>query len=127
MTRNSLGATTRCVGPSSDCDGWLSSHSLYNGARTSNGVHTFNPLDVDRANNESQWTNSALLRPAAATGRLTDLLAKVEKWFGFVPDTAKAMPNRPAVLNSYLTLSGAVAEGSLSAEPASAWPSRPHT
>ncbi|MEV6275085.1 carboxymuconolactone decarboxylase family protein [Nocardia sp. NPDC051832] len=56
-----------------------------------------------------------LIQPAQAIGKAADLLAGVQKSLGVTPNMTKAMVNSPAVLESYLGFSGALAGGALSA------------
>lgn len=53
--------------------------------------------------------------PDTATGPAAELLADVQKAFGVVPNMMKVMANSPALLKGCLGLSGALAEGVLSA------------
>lgn len=53
------------------------------------------------------------VEPQEATGKAAELLAQVEKSLGIVPTMTKVMANSPALLRSYLALSGAVASGTL--------------
>ncbi|MFJ3407378.1 carboxymuconolactone decarboxylase family protein [Promicromonospora sp. NPDC090134] len=55
------------------------------------------------------------IQPESATGAAAELLDQVQKGLGRVPNMAKAMANSPALLKSYLALSGAVGSGSLPA------------
>lgn len=50
-----------------------------------------------------------------ATGKAAELLAQVQAALGVTPNMTKVMANSPALLQSYLALSGAVAQGVLSA------------
>ena len=59
--------------------------------------------------------NFAPVDPAAATGKAADLLEQVSKSLGLIPNMTKVMANSPALLQSYLALSGAVASGVLPA------------
>jgi uncharacterized peroxidase-related enzyme len=62
-------------------------------------------------------TQMARLNPidkGAATGKTKDLLDQVEKKLGFVPNMMRTMAVSPAVLEGYLGLSGALADGALS-------------
>lgn len=60
--------------------------------------------------------NFAALEPETATGKASELLVQVQKSLGLIPTMTKVMANSPALLQSYLALSGAVAGGTL--EPA---------
>ena len=51
--------------------------------------------------------------PAAATGKAETLLATVKSKMGMVPNMTRIMANAPAVLDGYLSLSGALASSSL--------------
>ena len=53
--------------------------------------------------------------PATATGEAKDLLAQVQKALGVTPNMTKVMANSPALLKSYLVLSGALGAGVLPA------------
>jgi uncharacterized peroxidase-related enzyme len=55
------------------------------------------------------------IRPESATGRAKDLLEAVNAQLGLVPNMMRAMANAPAVLDGYLSLSGALDKGRLSA------------
>lgn len=56
------------------------------------------------------------LNPETATGRAKELLDAVKGKMGLVPNMTRAMANSPATLDGYLSLSGALSEGSLSAK-----------
>lgn len=58
-------------------------------------------------------TNFAPVEPDTATGKASELLAQVQKSLGLTPNMTKVMANSPALLQSYLALSGAVAGGAL--------------
>lgn len=58
-------------------------------------------------------TNFAPVEPEAATGKAAELLVQVHKSLGITPNMTKVMANSPALLQSYLALSGAVAGGVL--------------
>jgi uncharacterized peroxidase-related enzyme len=58
-------------------------------------------------------TNFTLVDPEAATGKAADLLEQVNKSLGLIPNMTKAMANSPALLQSYVALSGAVGRGAL--------------
>ena len=51
-----------------------------------------------------------------ATGKAKELLDAVKSKLGLVPNMTRALANAPAALDGYLSLSGAVAKGSLSAK-----------
>ncbi len=53
--------------------------------------------------------------PATATGQAAELLAQVQKSLGLTPNMTKVMASSPALLNSYLALSGALSSGVLPA------------
>lgn len=57
-----------------------------------------------------------LIDPALATGKAAELLAAVKAKLGLVPNMTRAMANAPAVLESYLQFSGALAHGRLNAK-----------
>src|ERR1700739_1672382 len=59
--------------------------------------------------------NFAPVDPDFATGKAAELLAQVQKSLGVTPNMTKVMANSPALLKSYLALSGAVASGTLPA------------
>src|SRR5246127_4506088 len=59
--------------------------------------------------------NFVPVQPDSATGKAAELLAQVQKSLGQTPNMTKVMANSPALLKSYLTLSGAVAGGRLPA------------
>jgi uncharacterized peroxidase-related enzyme len=59
-------------------------------------------------------THFTPVEPEAATGKAAELLAQVHKSLGLTPNMTKVMANSPALLESYLALSGAVAGGTLS-------------
>lgn len=50
-----------------------------------------------------------------ATGKTAEVLSKVKKKLGKVPNIVSTMANSPAVANAYLSFSAALAEGTLSA------------
>lgn len=54
--------------------------------------------------------------PESATGKARELLDAVKGKLGLVPNMTRAMANAPAVLEGYLSLSGALGKGSLSAK-----------
>jgi AhpD family alkylhydroperoxidase len=56
------------------------------------------------------------IAPEAATGKAKELLDAVNGKLGLVPNMTRAMVNSPAVLEGYLSLSGALGKGSLSAK-----------
>ena len=58
-------------------------------------------------------TDFAPVEPDTATGKAGELLAQVQKSLGLTPNMTKVMANSPALLQSYLALSGAVAGGAL--------------
>jgi uncharacterized peroxidase-related enzyme len=58
-------------------------------------------------------THFALVDSDTATGKAAELLAQVQKSLGLIPNMTKVMANSPALLQSYLALSGAVAGGVL--------------
>jgi uncharacterized peroxidase-related enzyme len=55
------------------------------------------------------------IEPEGAEGAAKALLAQVEKSLGLVPNMTKVMANSPALLEGYLSLSGALAAGGLDA------------
>lgn len=54
--------------------------------------------------------------PETATGKARELLDAVKGKLGLVPNMTRAMANAPAVLDGYLSLSGALGKGALSAK-----------
>jgi len=56
------------------------------------------------------------IQPESSTGRAKELLDAVLGKLGLVPNMTRAMANSPAVLDGYLSLSGALAKGILSAK-----------
>jgi uncharacterized peroxidase-related enzyme len=59
--------------------------------------------------------NFVPVQPDSATGKAAELLAQVQKSLGQTPNMTKVMANSPALLESWLALSGAVAGGELPA------------
>jgi alkylhydroperoxidase family enzyme len=53
------------------------------------------------------------IHPERAEGRARDLLATVEQAFGVVPNATMVMANSPAVLESFLALSGAMGRATI--------------
>jgi uncharacterized peroxidase-related enzyme len=58
-------------------------------------------------------TDFAPVEPDTATGKAGELLPQVQKSLGLTPNMTKVMANSPALSESYLALSGAVAGGAL--------------
>ncbi len=56
------------------------------------------------------------MNPESATGKAKELLDAVKSKLGLVPNMTRAMANSPAVLDGYLSLSGALSKGKLSAK-----------
>lgn len=56
------------------------------------------------------------INPESATGRAKELLDAVKSKLGLVPNMTRAMANSPAVLDGYLSLSGALSKGNLTAK-----------
>ena len=54
--------------------------------------------------------------PQSATGKAKELLEAVQGKLGLVPNMTRAMANSPAVLDGYLSLSGSLSKGALSAK-----------
>ncbi|MDX1969181.1 MAG: carboxymuconolactone decarboxylase family protein [Planctomycetaceae bacterium] len=54
--------------------------------------------------------------PESAVGRAKELLDAVKNKLGLVPNMTRAMANSPAVLDGYLSLSGALSKGNLTAK-----------
>ena len=52
------------------------------------------------------------INPESATGKAKELLDAVKTKLGLVPNMTRAMANAPAVLDGYLSLSGALSKGS---------------
>lgn len=55
------------------------------------------------------------LNPETATGKTKDLFNKVQQKLGLVPNMMRTMGTSTAVLNAYLSLSGALSEGKIGA------------
>ena len=51
------------------------------------------------------------INPESATGKAKELLAAVKAKLGLVPNMTRAMANAPAVLDGYLSFSGALSHG----------------
>jgi uncharacterized peroxidase-related enzyme len=71
--------------------------------------------------NLSIWREEIMSRihqinPQSATGKAKELLDAVQSKLGLVPNMTRAMANSPAVLDGYLSLSGALSKGVLSAK-----------
>jgi uncharacterized peroxidase-related enzyme len=68
--------------------------------------------------NEKEMIMSRILQinPQSATGKAKELLDAVQSKLGLVPNMTRAMANSPAVLDGYLSLSGALSKGALSAK-----------
>lgn len=58
-------------------------------------------------------TRLKLIQPSDAAPKAAELLAATKRKLGVVPNMTKAMANAPAVLEGYLTLSGALGSGVL--------------
>lgn len=58
-------------------------------------------------------TDFTPVEPESATGKAAELLAQVQTSLGLTPNMTKVMANSPALLQSYLALSAAVAGGVL--------------
>lgn len=56
------------------------------------------------------------INPESATGHAKELLDAVKGKLGLVPNMTRAMANSPAVLDGYLSLSGSLSKGNLSAK-----------
>jgi uncharacterized peroxidase-related enzyme len=56
------------------------------------------------------------VNPQSTTGKAKELLDAVQGKLGLVPNMTRAMANSPAVLDGYLSLSGALSKGVLSAK-----------
>ena len=56
------------------------------------------------------------IAPESATGKAKELLDAVKGKLGLVPNMTRAMANAPAVLDGYLSLSGALGKGALPAK-----------
>ncbi len=56
------------------------------------------------------------ISPEVATGKAKELLDAVKGKLGLVPNMTRAMANAPAVLDGYLSLSGALGKGALPAK-----------
>ena len=57
-----------------------------------------------------------IVNPENSTGKARDLLDTVQKKLGLVPNSMRVMANSAAVLEAYLSFSGALAAGSLNAK-----------
>ena len=68
--------------------------------------------------NEKEMIMSRIpqINPQSATGKAKELLDAVQGKLGLVPNMTRAMANSPAVLDGYLSLSGALSKGALSAK-----------
>jgi hypothetical protein len=64
---------------------------------------------------EQDMNRIAQLDPAQATGKTKQLFDNVHAKLGVVPNLFRVLGNAPAALEGYLTLSGALAGGSLNA------------
>lgn len=53
------------------------------------------------------------LDPASTTGKLKEYFSAIEKQLGMVPNMMRTMGNSAAVLNGYLSFSGALSESSI--------------
>ncbi len=56
------------------------------------------------------------LSPGEATGKTKDLFTSINNKFGVVPNMMRTMGNSPALLEGYLTFSGALDHGTLGAK-----------
>jgi alkylhydroperoxidase family enzyme len=56
------------------------------------------------------------IQPQAATGRAKELLNAVQAKLKITPTMTKVMANSPAVLEAYLSFSGALSNGALDAK-----------
>ncbi len=56
------------------------------------------------------------VNPGEATGKVKQLFDVLQQKLGMVPNLAKVLANSPAALNAYLSFSGALSEGKLSAK-----------
>jgi uncharacterized peroxidase-related enzyme len=56
------------------------------------------------------------VNPETATGKTKDLFNAIEKKLGMVPNMMRTMGNSPAVLNAYLSFSGALNESKIGAQ-----------
>lgn len=61
-------------------------------------------------------TRIPALDPTTATGKVRDLFTAVKGKLGVVPNLMRSLGNSPAALEGYLSLNGALAGGSLSAQ-----------
>lgn len=59
-------------------------------------------------------TRIPTINPESAQGKAKDLLDSVKSKMGMIPNIAKALANSPAALNGYLSMSGALSQGSFS-------------
>jgi uncharacterized peroxidase-related enzyme len=60
--------------------------------------------------------NMKPVNPPEATGKVKQLFDVLQQKLGMVPNLAKMLANSPAALNAYLSFSGALSEGMLSAK-----------
>ncbi len=56
------------------------------------------------------------VNPGEVTGKVKQLFDVLQQKLGMVPNLAKVLANSPAALNAYLSFSGALSEGKLSAK-----------
>jgi uncharacterized peroxidase-related enzyme len=71
-----------------------------------------------KVSNEKEKIMSRIhqVNPQSATGKAKELLDAVQGKLGLVPNMTRAMANSPAVLDGYLSLSGSLSKGALSAK-----------
>jgi uncharacterized peroxidase-related enzyme len=66
--------------------------------------------------NTQKMTRLKSLNPEEATGKAKELFTAIQSKLGVVPNMMRTMGNSPAVLEGYLSLSGALAHGKLGAK-----------
>jgi uncharacterized peroxidase-related enzyme len=72
--------------------------------------------DEDHSRKVLNMSRITQIVPESATGKARELLDAVKGKLGLVPNMTRAMANAPAVLDGYLSLSGALGKGALSAK-----------
>jgi len=75
----------------------------------------FCAVNVDKQNHTKMQRLTAL-DPETTTGKSKDLFNAIQGKLGMVPNMMRTMGNSPAVLNGYLLLNAALAEGKLGAK-----------
>jgi uncharacterized peroxidase-related enzyme len=82
------------------------------------GIVAIELFGSTKVSNEKEKIMSRIhqVNPQSATGKAKELLDGVQGKLGLVPNMTRAMVNSPAVLDGYLSLSGALSKGALSAK-----------